>query len=621
MKSRIIDNFTHINNLKALSDDELRQLSGEIRGLIVDTVSKNGGHLAANLGAVELTIALHRVFDSPKDKIIFDVGHQCYAHKILTGRKNLFPTLRQENGLSGFPKREESAHDAFNTGHSSTSISAAVGMARARDLEGKDHNIIALIGDGALTGGMVWEALNDAGHYGKKIIIVLNDNEMSIGKNVGAISSQLSSMRSARGYINLKGFVAKAIKKIPLIGKPFKNFIERVKNSVKYLFIPNEIFEQMGFKYYGIVDGHDIADLEKIFQHVKLMDEPVIVHVKTQKGKGVKYAEENPENYHSISAFHPETGEKYNENYKVPIAMGDYLAELAGHDPKICAVTAAMEHGCGLDLYKSKLPERYFDVGIAEQHAVTMCSGMAAAGFKPVFFVYSTFLQRAYDQLLHDMCMQDLGVTIVVYNSGVSGADGETHHGVYDISFLRHIPNLNIFSPASIEEAKQQLKKAVGSKKPSVILLPKNMPKRSIVKSKEQGRWVKYTKAENEDIAVFASGSALINAMDAIRMDGLYKYVDVFNSNTIKPMDDITIKEAAGTYGRIVTVEDNMLMGGFGSAVLEVLGSMDYDTKKFTRLGYADRYIPHGQVSSLQKLGKIDVQSIASVLKDLLNDG
>jgi 1-deoxy-D-xylulose-5-phosphate synthase len=621
MKSRIIDNLTHINNLKTLSDDDLRQLSGEIRGLIVDTVSKNGGHLAANLGTVELTIALHRVFDSPKDRIIFDVGHQCYAHKILTGRKNLFPTVRRENGLSGFPKREESPHDAFNTGHSSTSISAAVGMARARDLAGQDHNIIALIGDGALTGGMVWEALNDAGHYGKKIIIILNDNEMSIGKNVGAISSQLSNMRSARGYINLKGFVAKALGKIPLIGPPLKNFVERVKNSVKYLFIPNEIFEQMGFKYYGIVDGHEIADLEKIFEHVRHIDEPVIVHVKTQKGKGIKYAEENPENYHSTSPFDPETGEKHSENYKVPVAMGGYLGELAEKDGKICAVTASMQHGCGLDLYKTRFPDRYFDVGIAEQHAVTMCAGMAAAGYKPVFFVYSTFLQRAYDQLLHDMCMQGLGVTVVVYNSGVVGSDGETHHGVFDVSFLRHIPNLGIASPASIDEAKAQLKDAVGSKKPHVILLPKNMPNLSIVKTKERGRWAKYTKAEKTGLAVFASGSALINAMDAIRMDGLYKNVDVFNASTIKPLDGAAIKEAADTYGGIVTVEDNMLMGGFGSAVLEALEGMDYDTRKFTRLGYDDKYIPHGQVSSLQKLGRVDAQSIAAALKEILRDG
>ncbi len=621
MANKIIDNMYNLENLKGLNDNELKQLADEIRQLIINTVSLNGGHLAANLGVVEIVIALHRVFDSPKDKIIFDVGHQCYAHKILTGRKDLFPTIRQEDGLSGFPKRQESKHDAFNTGHSSTSISAAVGMARARDLAGEHNNVIAMIGDGALTGGMVWEALNDAGHYGKKIIIILNDNEMSIGKNVGAISSLLSNLRSARGYIHLKGIVANTFNAIPLIGKPIKNLIEKIKNIIKYVFVPNVMFEQMGFKYYGIVDGHDIEDLEKIFEHVKIIDEPIIIHVKTKKGKGAKYAEDSPENYHSTSPFDAKTGKKYAENYKVPVAMGKYLIELTKKDDKICAVTASMQHGCGLDDYKTEFPKRFFDVGIAEQHAVTMCSGMAAAGYKPVFFVYSTFLQRAYDQILHDMCMQDLGVTIVAYNTGVSGADGETHHGVFDVSFLRHIPNINIFSPANIEESKMMLKEAIDSGKPSVILLPKNMPNLSIVKSKDGGRWVKYTKAEMPTVAIFASGSPLINAMDAIRIDELFKKVDVFNANSIKPLDLETLKEAAGKYAKIITLEDNVLMGGFGSAVLEALETLDFDTSKFMRFGYGDSYITHGQISSLQKLAGIDTPSIALLLKKLLNDG
>ncbi len=617
MENKITEKIPDLINLRSLNDNELRQLAYDIRQLIIGTVSKNGGHLAANLGTVEITIALHRVFNSPKDKVIFDVGHQCYTHKILTDRKEAFASLRKENGISGFPKREESRHDAFNTGHSSTSVSAAVGMARARDLAGEDHNIVALIGDGALTGGMVWEALNDAGHYGKRIIIILNDNEMSIGKNVGAVSALLSNMRSARGYINLKGFIANALKAIPLIGKALKSFVERVKNSVKLFFVPNVMFEHMGFKYYGIVDGHDISDLEKIFEHVKMIEEPVIVHVKTQKGKGAKYSEEHPEDYHSTSPFDPETGEKYNKNYKVPQAIGACLCEISKNDDKICAVTASMQHGCGLDEYRERFPEKIFDVGIAEQHAVTMCAGMAAAGYKPVFLVYSTFLQRAYDQLLHDMCMQDLGVTIVVYNSGVVGADGETHHGVYDTSFLRHIPNLNIYSPASIKEAEKMLKESVDSHKPSVILLPKNMPTLSAVKIKPGSGWVKYTKAEAKEVAILAHGSALINAMDAVRADGLYKYVDVFNANQIKPLDKQTLKAVCLHYKKIVTVEDNVLIGGFGEAVLSEVESLGFPTMNIMRLGYADEYIPQGEIESLQRRAGIDADSIAYAIKKM----
>lgn len=619
MENKILDKINKTEDINSFNNKELRMLADELRCLIIDTVSKNGGHLASNLGVVEITIALHRVFDSPKDKIIFDVGHQCYTHKILTGRKNLFSTIRQENGISGFPKRQESIHDAFNTGHSSTSISAAIGMARARSLSGENHNVIALIGDGALTGGMVWEALNDAGHSGEKIIVILNDNEMSIGKNVGAISTLLSNMRSARGYIHLKGFIAKALKAIPFVGNHLKNFIERIKNIIKYTFMSNVMFEQMGFKYYGIVDGHDIADLEKIFEHVKYIDEPVLIHVKTEKGKGAPYAVLHPELYHSTSPFDAETGKKVTENYKVSNAISNYLIELSKDDDKICTITASMEHGCSLSEYKELFPKRFFDVGIAEQHAVTMCAGMAVAGLKPVFFVYSTFLQRAYDQILHDVCMQDLGVTIVVYNTGVVGADGETHHGVFDISFLRHIPNLTLLSPSSIKEACSMIKLSINSNKASIILLPKNMPNMSIVKIDEKDSWTKFTMAENKEIAIFAIGNMLINAMDAIRSNELYKKVDVYNCRYIKPIDKKTIENASKNYKKIITLEDNLLQGGFGSAVLEVLEKLNYDTRNFTRLGYDDKYITHGSIKSLHKLAKIDTASITLVLKEILD--
>ncbi|MCK5128846.1 MAG: 1-deoxy-D-xylulose-5-phosphate synthase [Clostridiales bacterium] len=620
MTEKILDKINKASDIKTLSNKEVRILADELRSEIITTVSKNGGHLASNLGVVEVTIALHRIFDTPKDKIIFDVGHQCYAHKILTSRRERFPTIRQENGLSGFPKREESEYDAFNTGHSSTSISAAVGMARVRDLSGDDRHIIALIGDGALTGGMVWEALNDAGHSGEKIIVILNDNEMSIGRNVGAVSTYLSNIRSARGYIHLKGFIAKVLGGIPLIGKHVKNFVERIKNIIKYSLMPNIMFEQLGFKYYGLVDGHDIADLEKILEHVKQIDDPVIIHVKTQKGKGADYSTNNPEQYHSTCPFDIETGIKETNGCGIPSAISSHLIELSKEDETICTITASMEQGCGLEEYKQIFPERFFDVGIAEQHAVTMCAGMAAAGYKPIFSVYSSFIQRAYDQILHDVCMQNLGVTILVYNTGVVGADGETHHGVFDISFLRHIPNLNLLAPSSVKETLEMIDTAINSRKPTIILLPKQLPNLAIVKSNEKSRWTKFTKAENPKICILANGSMLINSMDAIRSDDLYKKVDIYNARYMKPMDIETIKNIVKEYAYIVTVEDNLLQGGFGSAILEELEKIDFDTRKLIRLGYSDEYIPHGKISSLHKLAGIDKESIANRLIELLNE-
>ena len=620
MESIVLDRINHISDINNLNDKELKILADEIRHLIIDVISKNGGHLASNLGVVETTIALHRVFDSPKDKIIFDVGHQCYAHKILTSRKNLFHTIRLEDGLSGFPKRKESIHDAFNTGHSSTSISAAIGMARARDLSGENNNIVALIGDGALTGGMVWEALNDAGQSGEKIIIIINDNEMSISKNVGAVSTYLSNLRSARGYLHLKGFISKLLKSIPFAGKHINNFVERIKNIVKYAFMPNIMFELMGFKYYGLIDGHDIEDLEKIFKHVKRIDEPVIIHIKTQKGKGALYSTENPELYHSTCPFDADTGKKSKENNKLPYAVCAELVKLSKEDEKICAITAAMEEGCGLGEFKKLFPERFFDVGIAEQHAVTMSAGLAISGFKPVFLVYSSFIQRAYDQILHDVCMQNLGVTIIAFNSGVVGSDGETHHGIFDISLFRHIPNLNLFSPSSIQETCGMMKYSINSQNPTIILLSKNMPNLSLVKSDNKMIWTKFTKADKPQIAVFASGGIIINVMDAIRNDELYRKVDVFNARYIKPIDKGTISDAINNYDKIVTIEDNILQGGFGSAVLEVLDTMNYDTKKLTRLGFDDNYISHGDIASLHKKGTIDTNSINKILKELLDE-
>ena len=616
----ILDGINNPNDIKKLSINELNQLADEIRKKIITTVSENGGHLASNLGIVEATLAIHKVFDLPKDCVIFDVGHQCYTHKIITDRKKEFATLRQENGISGFPKREESKYDCFNTGHSTTSISAAIGMARSNRLQGKEGHVIALIGDGALTGGMAWEAINDVGHNKEKVIIILNDNEMSISKNVGAMSRYLNTLRSKSGYLHAKISFQHFMKSIPYAGKPIYNFFSRLKDSFRLLFMNNMLFEEMGLKYFGILDGHDIESMSTIFEQCKEIETPVIIHIKTRKGRGYKYASSSPEKYHSTSAFDIKTGEKRKKGkYNLPAQMSKRLARLTENDSRICVITAAMESGCGLEEYKETYPSRFFDVGIAEQHAVTMAAGLAAGGMKPVFSVYSSFLQRAYDQIVHDVCAQNMPVVFLVYNSGIVGNDGETHQGIYDISFLRHIPNLNILIPSSEEEAKNTLEFALNLGKPCVLLLGNQLPAHNLYNSLQENffNWSKITRAKTKSVALISNSSMLVNCVDAIKYDKLYDYVDVYNARSIKPLDEKMIIDLAERYETLITVEDNLLQGGFGSAVLELLNRYDKHPGQVVCLGYDDTYVQHGSKEYIYSKYSLDAEGISHIIKQI----
>jgi len=616
----ILNNINESSDIKKLSISELKDLAVEIRRMIIKTVAKNGGHLASNLGIVEATLAIHKVFDLPKDSIIFDVGHQCYTHKIITERKDAFDTLRQQGGISGFPKREESAYDSFNTGHSSTSISAAVGMARANRLQGKNNHVVALIGDGALTGGMAWEAINDLGHNKEKVIIILNDNEMSISRNVGAMSRYLNTLRTKSGYVHAKLSVSRFMKSVPVIGKPIYDFFSRLKDSFRFLFMNNMLFEELGLKYYGMLDGHDIRLMTRILEQCKEIDGPVLIHIKTRKGRGYKYASSLPDQYHSTTPFDIKTGEKKNKGkYNLPAQMSERLIKLGAKDSRICVITAAMQSGCGLDAFKKANPTRFFDVGIAEAHAVTMAAGLAAGGMKPVFAVYSTFLQRAYDQIVHDVCLQNLPVVFLVYNSGIVGSDGETHQGVYDISFLRHIPNLKIISPSSKEEAENALDFAFSADAPIALLLGNQLPEHNLYNSQQNNmyKWTMVTKAKYKKVALISNSSLLVQCMDAAIDKKHYSYTDVFNARSIKPLDKQMLAYIANNYETIITVEDNLLQGGFGSAVLEHLNKHESAKNHVICLGYDDIYIEHGSKEFIYNKYSLDTEGISKLLDSL----
>ena len=474
-------------DLKNMSDEEMELLSYAIREFLIEHVSKTGGHLASNLGVVELTIALHKIFDSPRDKIIWDVGHQSYVHKILTGRADAFDTLRQFGGLSGFPKGKESAHDAFDTGHSSTSISAAAGYAAARDIQGEDYEVVAVIGDGSLTGGMAYEALNNIGASKSKLIVILNDNGMSISPNIGGISRHLGSLRTSKGYLSAKSFVKNKIGAIPSVGKGIAQGLADIKNDIKYTILERGgvLFEELGFTYFGPVDGHHLPELLDVLSKAKNLNEPVLIHVITKKGKGYRNAEQNPGKFHGIGSFDPETGKEAAKSEKPTYSkvMGEYLTELAKKDPRVVAITAAMGEATGLGGFAEKFPERFFDVGIAEQHAVTFAAGLAKAGMRPFVCIYSSFLQRAYDQMLEDVCMQELPVTFMIDRAGIVGADGETHHGIFDLSYLATMPQLTVLAPTSDEMLRASMDFAMEQVGPCAIRYP-----RGEVMTEEEGR-------------------------------------------------------------------------------------------------------------------------------------
>ncbi len=608
-------------DLKKLNTEEKIQLAEDIRKYILDIVSENGGHLASNLGVVELTIALHSVFDLPKDKIVWDVGHQTYVHKIITGRKEELKTLRKLNGIAGFPKTKESETDCFNTGHSSTSISAALGMSRARDLKGEKYSVIAVIGDGALTGGMALEALNDTGWSKTTMTVILNDNEMSISKNIGGISMLLSKLRAKRSYNKSSDAVKKVILKIPGIGKPIVRLVRRVKRSIKQLIIPTMFFEDIGFRYLGPVDGHDIAELERMLKISKELDGPVLIHVLTKKGKGYKIAEENPDKFHATGPFNIETGEskkaKKSDYSKV---FGEKLIELARKNDKIVAITAAMKDGTGLTNFAKEFPERFFDIGIAEQHAIGMAAGMAKAGAIPVVPIYASFYQRAYDQVIHDVAMQNLPVVMCVDRAGIVGADGETHQGTLDMSFFRLVPNLTIMAPKNFKELEDMLEFAVDLKRPVVIRYPRGGEDDYKIEKQDK---IQLGKAEilkeGKDISIIAIGKTVARAMkiaESVENENPDIEVEVINARFLKPIDKETIKKSIEKTKHVVTIEDGTIINGLASAVQDIIIEEKLEGVDIKKYAYPDKYIEHGGVEELEKIYKVDEKTISQDIKE-----
>ncbi len=609
------------DDLKRLNNREIQILADEIRSFLIDSVSKTGGHLASNLGVVELTLALHTVFNSPDDKIIWDVGHQAYVHKILTGRREQFSTLRQYKGLSGFPKRYESEHDHFDTGHSSTSISAAMGLATARDLNNDNHHVIAVIGDGAMTGGLAFEALNHIGQSEKDIIVILNDNEMSISPNVGGLSNYLNKIRTAPIYSKVKDDVENLISNIPAIGKTVMKTAEKAKDSIKYFFVPGVLFEELGFTYIGPIDGHNYNALYEVMNRTKNIKGPVLLHVITKKGKGYPLAEKSPDKFHGVNPFKVETGKPvYNKStLSYSEIAGKTLVECAEKDEKIVAITAAMPSGTGLSDFANKYPNRFFDVGIAEQHAATFAAGMAAGGYKPVFAVYSTFLQRAYDQVIHDACIQNLPVTYLIDRAGLVGNDGETHHGSLDISFLSCIPNLTFLAPKDGLELREMVKFAMDHNGPIAIRYPRGsveLENEELLNPIQVGKGeVIYEKGY--DALIIALGTVNQMALDICKeLETNNIFTTLINPRFIKPIDKELITNLAKKHKRIYTIEDNAKIGGFGSQVQVLLN--DYKILKEVKVfALPDEFIEHGDVDILyNKLGL----NCDSIIKEIKSD-
>lgn len=600
-------------DIKNLTPKELEQLACEIRKFLVENISKTGGHLASNLGIVELTIELLKNYDFDKDKIIFDVGHQSYVYKILTDRKDKFNTLRQHKGISGFPKREESKYDFFDTGHSSNSISACLGLARARDLKNEDYNIISVIGDGSFTGGMVYEALNDLGYKHSKVLIILNDNQMSISTNVGGLSKYLNKVRLTHSYNHLKEKVHYSLDRKN--SEKLIDLAHKLKNSFKSLFFNPMFFENLGVKYIGPIDGNDIKELDKTIKKIKKLNVPVVLHIKTTKGLGYNPALENPDKFHSISKFDIETGTtKKQDKITYSQAFGNALVELAKNDKDIVAITAAMVDGTGLSEFKKNYPERLFDVGIAEEHAVTLACGMKLGGLKPVFAVYSTFLQRSFDQLLIDVCMQKIPVVFAIDRAGLVGADGKTHQGVFDLSYLNMMPNMEIMSPKSTEEMYYFLEYAFKNELPVAIRYPRGTdeinlkPLKKITKS-----WEKIKSGQN--LTILATGKMVQKAYQAIEN---LKDINptLINAFCIKPLDKKVLKEIVKNNHNVLTLEDNNIIGGFGEQVLYELNNLGFN-KKIKIMGYEDKFIDHGSVDELSKDEHIDIESIIKEIKSL----
>ena len=614
----ILEQIKGPEDLKKLTSEELSQLAEEIRAFLIEKISHTGGHLASNLGVVELTIALFRTFDLPEDKIIWDVGHQSYTHKILSGRRMEFDELRQYGGLSGFPKRKESPYDSFDTGHSSTSISAGLGIAQGRDILGEDYKVVSVIGDGALTGGMAYEALNNAARMKKNFIIILNDNKMSISENVGGMSRYLGGLRTGAGYNDLKKNVADTLERIPVVGGRMIDKIKRTKNSIKQLFIPGMLFENMGITYLGPVDGHNIPALCKVLKEAQKLDHAVLVHVLTKKGKGYEPAEKNPAHFHGVSPFDIKTGKPLAEK-KYPTytdVFSKKLCQLGETHPELVAVTAAMPDGTGVAAFGKKFPDRFFDVGIAEAHAVTSAAGMAAAGLRPVVAVYSSFLQRGYDQILHDVCIQNLPVLFAVDRAGLVGSDGETHQGIFDYSYLTSIPNMSVAAPKNLWELRAMLDFAMDYKAPFAIRYPRGTAYRGL---KEFMQPIAYGKGEiiyeEENIALLAVGSMVITGEHVrakLKEEGVS--CTLANARFVKPFDKELVDRLAKNHRLIVTMEENVLQGGFGLPVTAYIHE-HYPQVKVMNIALPDAYVEHGNVSVLRKGLGIDSDSIIQRLK------
>ena len=612
----VLEKIQKENDIKKLTPQELALLKDEIRQFLIESISVTGGHLASNLGVVELTMALHLCFNLPKDKIVWDVGHQSYTHKILTGRKDGFSSLRQYGGMSGFPKADESDCDCFNTGHSSTSISAGLGLATARQVTGEDYHVVSVIGDGALTGGMAYEALNNASSVKGNFIIVLNDNNMSISENVGGISQYLSGFRTADAYRDLKNNVMNSLNHIPIYGERMVKHIRNTKSSIKQLFIPGMFFEEMGIIYLGPVDGSDIKEMCRVFDEAKRVDGPVLVHVLTKKGAGYGPAERYPSRFHGAEPFVIETGLPKNKRTKANYTdvFSTVMKKLGERNPKVVAITAAMADGTGLRRFHRNFPDRFFDVGIAEAHATTFAAGLAKAGLIPVFAVYSSFLQRAFDQILHDVCIQHLHVVFAIDRAGLVGSDGETHQGIFDLSFLTSIPNMTVMAPKNGSELSAMLKFALlNFNSPIAIRYPRGQAYDGL---EEYNAPIRYGKAEmiieESDIALVAAGNMLITAQDVrdkLKEKGYN--ITIVNARFIKPVDTDMLDRLSESHRLIVTMEENVLSGGFGEAVCQYYDDTCNDIDVLN-IALPDDYVEHGNVDILRRESGVDKDSVVA---------
>ena len=624
---KMLDQIKSTRDVKKLDLEELETLCQEIREEILSTVSKTGGHLASSLGVVEMTAVLHYVFDFPRDKVVWDVGHQSYAHKLLTGRRDRFHTLRQYEGISGFPKRDESPYDAFDSGHSGTSISSALGMAEARRLKGEEGRIIAVIGDGSMTSGLAFEGLNQAGHIDQDLIVILNDNEMSISRNVGALSSYLNRLMTGEFVNRFRNDMKEFLETLPGIGKSVLRFAKQAEESVKGFLMPGLLFEELGMKYIGPIDGHRLDYLIETFQNIKRLRGPILVHVITKKGKGYPPAETNPDRFHGVSPFVIETGELRNDSKKnLPTyteVFGETLCHLAKENKGLMAITAAMQSGTGLEEFARKFPDRFYDIGIAEQHAVTFAAGLALEGMRPVVAIYSTFLQRAYDQVLQDVCLQNLPVTFALDRGGIVGEDGPTHHGLFDFSYLRHIPNIIVMVPKDENEFQHMIKTATECPMPVAFRYPRG--KGEGVRRETSLHSIDIGKGEvlktGEDIVIIAIGSTVYPSLRAAeRLLDLGIQAAVINSRFLKPLDGNLLCDWAKRTGKVLTVEENVLQGGFGSAVLELFQEKGLFSIQVKRLGIPDTFVEHGPQALLREKYGIDEKGIFEGVKEMFEE-